>query len=203
MKKDEFYHAKKQHLWGMYWKKNDGSDILRPNGFSEYPGGIYDAFLELVDHDGTVIDLGCGNGLMLRHLVTKSEHKLIPYGVDFIEESIKQAKEVILPLHAENFKVENIVDIDLGVSFFDFIFFDPYHVHSDDLQSVVDKLLTACKPSGKIVFFTYRDVVKVLKLLNIFRLKWIDWVGDLLPREMAKELERIDNREVSIGVYET
>jgi 2-polyprenyl-3-methyl-5-hydroxy-6-metoxy-1,4-benzoquinol methylase len=187
----------------MYWKENDGSDIFRPNGFSEYPKEVYDVFLSLIDHDGRVIDLGCGNGLMLRHIMTRSKHKLIPYGVDFIEESIKQAKEVILPAYAENFKVVNIVDIDLGVSTFDFIFFDPYHVHSDDMSSMIDKLLKACKPGGRIVFYTYKDVLKVLKLLNFLKLKLVKRVGDLLPREIAKKLKRIDHKEVSVGVYET
>ncbi|MBO3799975.1 MAG: class I SAM-dependent methyltransferase [Candidatus Brockarchaeota archaeon] len=79
----------------------------------------------MIDHDGNVIDLGCGNGLMLRRLVTRSSYKLIPYGVDFIEESIKQAIEVILPMYAGNFAVTNIVVVDLGINFFDFIFFDP------------------------------------------------------------------------------
>ena len=203
MKKDEFYYRKKQRLWNTYWKENDGSDIFRPNGFSEYPQEVYDVFLSLIDHDGRVTDLGCGNGLMLRHLMKRSKHKLIPYGVDFMEESIKQAKEVILPMYAENFKVENIVDIDLGVNSFNFIFFDPYHVHSDDMQGMIDKLLKACKPGGRIVFYTYKDVLKVLKILNFFKLKWVKWIGDLLPREIAKKLKRIDHKEVSVGVYET
>ena len=202
MKKDEFYHTKKQRLWNMYWKENDGSDIFRPNGFSEYPYEVYDVFLDLIDRDGKVIDLGCGNGLMLRHLTTECKHKLIPYGIDFIAESIKQAK-VILPMYAENFKVENIVDTDLGVSSFDFIFFDPYHVHCDDMQRMIDKLLKAYKPGGKIVFYTYKDVLQVLTLLHFIKLKWVKWVGDLLPREIAKKLKRIDHKEVSVGVYET
>ncbi|MGC9095221.1 MAG: class I SAM-dependent methyltransferase [Candidatus Bathyarchaeia archaeon] len=202
MKKDDFYHARKQRLWNMYWKDNDGSDIFRPNGFDEYPKEIYDLFLSLIDHDGRVIDLGCGNGLMLRHLLTKSKHKLIPYGVDFIEESIKQAKEVILPMYAENFKVGNIVDIELGTGYFDFIFFDPYDVHPNDVQGMIDKLLKACKHGGKIIFYTYKDVLKALRLIKLFKLKWVKWVGDLLPQEIARKLKRIDHDEVSVGVYE-
>lgn len=186
----------------MYWKGNDGHDILRPNGFDVYPDEIYDLFLSLVNRDGRVVDLGCGNGLMLRHLVTKSQYKLVPYGVDFIKESIKQAKEVVIPEYAENFKVGNIVDIDLSANFFDFIFFDPYDVHPDDLQPMIYKILTACKPGGEIIFYTYADVLKALKLLKIFKLKLVNWVGDLLPREIAKKLKRIDHDEVSIGIYE-
>lgn len=186
----------------MYWKDNDGSDILRPNGFDVYPDEVYDLFLSLVDHDGRVIDLGCGNGLMLRHLVTKSKYKLVPYGIDFIEESIKQAKEVIFPEYAENFKAGNIVDIDLSPDFFDFIFFDPYSVHQEDIRHMINKILKACKLGGRIIFYTYRDVIRVLRFIKIFRLKLINWVGDLLPKEIAKKLKRIDHNKVSIGVYE-
>jgi SAM-dependent methyltransferase len=193
MGKDRFYQERKEGLWEIYWKDNDGKDILRPNGFSDYPAEIYDLFLSLIDHSGRVIDLGCGNGLMLRHLVTKSKYKLIPYGVDFIEESIKQAKEVVMPEYAENFKVGNIVDVDLSANFFDYIFFDPYDVHPDDMHPMINKILKACRPRGKIIFYTYSDVLVALK---------VNWVGDLLPEEIAKKLKRVDHHEVSVGVYE-
>jgi len=177
LKKDEFYHRKKRHLWNMYWKENDGSDVFRPNGFSEYPQEIYDVFLGLIDHDGRVIDLGCGNGLMLRHLTTGSKHKLMPYGVDFMEESIKQAKDAILHMHAENFKVESIVDIALDVSSFDFIFFHPYHVHSDDMQGMIDKLLKACKPGGSFlhlqgcILICHESIVTLSSVLRVSMLQ--------------------------------
>ena len=71
----------------MHWKNNDGGTILKPNVFGEYPTEVYNLFLSIIDHDGKVLDLVCGNGLLLRHLVTNSKYKLIPYRVDFIEES--------------------------------------------------------------------------------------------------------------------
>jgi len=52
---------------------------------------------------------------------------------------------------------------------------------------MIDKLFKACKPSGKIIFYIYRDVLKLFKL---------KWVGDLLPQEIAKKLKRIDHDEV-------
>lgn len=121
--REKFYRERKRRLWEMYWKNNDGTDIFMPNGFRSYPEEIYNLFLRLIDHDGKVIDLGCGNGLMLRHLVRRSKYSLVPYGIDFIEKSIKQAKETILPEYAENFIVGNIVDIELGVATFDLGFY--------------------------------------------------------------------------------
>ena len=196
-----FYEKRKRHLWKMYWEGNDGTDVLRPNGFKEYPVEIYNIFLSLIDHDGKVIDLGCGNGLMLKHLVTNSKYKLVPYGVDFIEESIKQAREIVLPEYSDNFTVANVVEVNLGENSFDFIFFDPYIVHPDDLEDMISKLLKACKPRGKVIFYTYKDVLLVLRLINLLKLKWVRWVGDLLPKWIANKLERIDHKEVSIGVY--
>jgi len=140
----------------MYWEGNNrhsktkdigyiSTDILRPNSFKEYPTEIYNLFLSLIDHDGKVIDLECGNGLMLKHLVTNSKYELISYGADFIKESIKQTKEIALPEYSDNFIVANVVEADLGENSFDFIFFDPYIVHPDDLENMVDKLLKACR----------------------------------------------------------
>ena len=198
----EFYEKRKRKIWEMYWKNSDGTDILRPSGFREYPAEIYDLFLSLVNHDGKVLDLGCGNGLLLRHLVTKSKYELIPYGVDFIEESIKQAREKVLPEFAENFVVANIVDYKLEEKSFDLIFFDPYDVHPDDLPEMVNRVIRACKPGRRVIFYTYRDVLRVLRLISLLKLKWVSWVGDLLPRNVARSLRRIDHKEVSVGVYE-
>ena len=184
----------------MYWKNNDGSDILRPNGFQEYPEEVYDLFLKLIDHDGKIIDLGCGNGLLLRHIITKSKYKLIPYGIDFIKESIEQAKTKVLPQYADNFIVGNIVDVELGVENYDFILFDPYHVHKNDLSQMIHKIIRSCRENGKIIFYTYTDVLKILRIINIFKFKIIRWVGDLLPKEISSKLTRIDHKDVSIGV---
>ena len=201
MVRRDWYEKRKKRLWKMYWEGNDGTDILRPNGFREYPAEIYDLFLSLVDHDGKVLDLGCGNGLMLRHLITRSPYKLVPYGVDFLEESIRQAKELVLPEFADNFWVANVAEVELEPGSFDFIFFDPYHVHPDDRADVVVRVIRACRPGGKVIFYTYRDVLRVLRLLALLRLKWISWVGDLLPPDVAEKLERIDHKEVSVGIY--
>ena len=171
MDKSRFYERRRERLWRMYWEGNDGSDILRPNGFRSYPKEIYDLFLSLIDHSGSVIDLGCGNGLMLKHLVENSRYKLTPHGVDFIEESIRQAKEIVLPEYAENFKVANIADINLEEESFDFIFLDPYALHPSDIPRVAEMVVKACKPSGKVIFYTYRDVLRVLRLIGLLKLR--------------------------------
>ncbi|WP_297069724.1 bifunctional 2-polyprenyl-6-hydroxyphenol methylase/3-demethylubiquinol 3-O-methyltransferase UbiG [Thermococcus sp.] len=199
---DEWYERRKRKLREMYWGKEKNPFL--PSGFREYPQEIYDFFLSFIDHPGKVIDLGCGNGLLLRHLVENSRYELIPYGVDFIEESIEQAKREILPEFATNFTVANVRDYVkmMPDEYFDFIFFDPYHLHPNDLQEAVEHVIRACKPGGKVIFYTYRDVLRVLRVLNLFKLRWIGWVGDLLPDNIRKNLRRFDHSEVSVGVFE-
>ena len=131
----------------------------------------------------------------MRHLVENSEYELIPYGVDFIEESIEQAKRDILPEFAGNFVVANVRDYvhEIPDEYFDFIFFDPYNVHPEDLPETVGHLIRACRTGGGVIFYTYHDVLESLNL---------EWVGDFLPENIRRKLKRFDHPEVSVGVFE-
>ncbi len=196
-----WYDERRGALWRKYWRGNDGSNILRPNGFDEYPEEIYNLFLGLIDGNGEVIDLGCGNGLLLKHLICRSKYRLIPYGIDFIEESIQQARTIIHPDYSQNFWVANIKDCPLGREKYRFIIFDVYTVHPRDLPQTIEKVVRACKKNGKIIFYIYRDVLRILRIINLFKFRWIGWVGELLPREIREKSIRIDHKELSIAVY--
>ena len=210
-----WYVLRKEAIKRMYWENKDYRNIYIPSGFKEYPGEIYDLFTSLIHRSGRVIDLGCGNGLLLRHLVENSGYELEPLGVDFIEESIQQARKQILPAYSNNLTVSNIVDYKLDPKSFDFIFLDPTDIHRDDIDWFLDEVIRACRPGGKIIFYTYRDVMRVLLILSMVslvipllkrRLPWriegvATWVGKLLPTSIRNKLERIDHRHVSIGVY--
>ncbi len=213
----EWYKKRRKIFEKMYWgeSRRRRDNLYRPSGFKEYPRDIYNLFTSLIDRDGKVVDLGCGNGLLLRHLVQHSRYRLEPYGVDFLEKSIEQAKNKILPEYAQNFTVANIVDYKLEPQSYDFILVDPTSIHRDDIEDFVEKLAIACRPGGKIIFYAYRDVLRVLKILSILtktipflekNLPWklhrvVKWVGDILPLELQYRLERIEHKHVSIGVY--
>ncbi len=196
-----YYEKRRRVFWSKYWKENTDYDLLIPNGFREYPEEIYNLFLTLIDRDGHVIDLGCGNGLMLKHLICRSKYRLVPHGVDFISESIEQAKEILHPDHRENFHISNVYEFDLGRERYDYIFFDLFVVHPDHIPEMAERTKAACREGGKIIFYLYRDVLRILRIINLFRLRWIGWVGDLLPKDISIYLERIDHKHVSIGVY--
>lgn len=210
----KWYEKRKRALKRMYWKKPVSSPYWA-SGFKTYPWEIYDLFASLITRDGKVIDLGCGNGLLLKHLILYSGHKLEPYGVDFIEESIHQARVQVLPEYSENFTVANIVDYILEPKSFDFILVDPSDIHKDDLDDFINRIINACRSGGRVIFYTYRDVLKVLKILSIIsmivpflkhRLPWkfkgiIREVGDLLPEWLRNNIEKRENKHVSIGIY--
>jgi 2-polyprenyl-3-methyl-5-hydroxy-6-metoxy-1,4-benzoquinol methylase len=65
---------------------------------------------ELSDAEGNIIDLGCGNGALLKKIVS-AQSMLVPHGVDVKPECILHAKE-LLPEHAGNFVCRDFFDND-------------------------------------------------------------------------------------------
>lgn len=49
---------------------------------------------DLVNKSGTIIDIGCANGFLLRSLQEWCDLELIPYGIDISELHIRQAKKL-------------------------------------------------------------------------------------------------------------
>lgn len=188
----EFYSRYKNFYIKKYWDDNNGENFYRPNGFSQLPEKNYMAFVSEIDKDGKILDLGCGNGLMLKYLEITSGYKIVPYGIDFMEKSIKQAKEVLHSKHASNFEVGNIKDYSFKKGPFDFIFAILYHVHPDDRNNYLNKLKNNSKKGGKVIFYEYLDVLN---------LKKYDWVGQF-PEIKGWKLDRKDYSGLSVAVWE-
>ena len=62
----------------------------------------------LDDRDGDILDLGCGNGALLREILLRKPC-VVPYGVDLSSESIDHARR-LLPDFGENFRTSDIFD---------------------------------------------------------------------------------------------
>ena len=56
--------------------------------------------VEAVDRDGTFLDVGCANGLLMESVVAWSDYELEPYGLDFAPGLVELARER-LPQWAE------------------------------------------------------------------------------------------------------
>jgi cyclopropane fatty-acyl-phospholipid synthase-like methyltransferase len=187
--KEEFYKKERNFYLSEYWKNNE-NNLFRPNGFQSLPDTLYRAFAEQIDKNGKVLDLGCGNGLMLKYLISTSGYKLVPYGADFMEKSIWQAKNILFPEYADNFKNCNVVDYNFKEGPFDFIFTFINHVYPAQRKKYIEKIIKSCKRGGKIIFYEYADVL---------RAKSYSWVGDI-PEINGWKLVRKDYPELSLGI---
>lgn len=190
-KKSKFYQNHQNFYLETYWKNNNGTDFYKPNGFNELPENIYKAFAEQIDKDGKVLDLGCGNGLMLKYLMLASGYKLIPYGVDFMKHSIKQAKEILHPQYKNNFTFGNVINYSFNKGPFDFIFVPLHHIHPSDRKEYLDKIKKSFSKNGKIIFYEYSDALNAEKQ---------EWIG-AYPELRGWNIERKDYPGVSIGIF--
>ncbi|MCW6160448.1 MAG: class I SAM-dependent methyltransferase [Candidatus Micrarchaeales archaeon] len=66
---------------------------------------------DAIKKDGTILDIGCANGLLLRSLQEWSEHRLVPFGIDIEPKSIEKAK-ALFPANANNFVLLPIEELD-------------------------------------------------------------------------------------------
>ena len=56
-----------------------------------------------------VVDLGCGNGALLRLLRAEAARELVPFGIDMAADRIEHARQ-LHPGHVDNFTVGDIFD---------------------------------------------------------------------------------------------
>lgn len=140
-------------------------------GFKTYPKDEYDQILNCIETINTnkkeicICDIGCGNALLLSHIrKCYSTKNIIPYGVDFIEESIYEAQHCIMTEYAHNFTcacaTEYIIPIEVDV-----ILLDPSIMLVSDFYHF---LSTAIKQRPRYyVLYTFPDVLFNLNLTSV------------------------------------
>jgi 2-polyprenyl-3-methyl-5-hydroxy-6-metoxy-1,4-benzoquinol methylase len=188
-----FYKSQYDFYKVAYWNISHNSTSI-PNGFIEYPEKIYNYFHQLLDdivkiNHCNILDMCCGNGLLLKHLMSKCNFDITPYGIDFQENSIIQAQNEIHKEYKENFINKNAIDFEFTLCKFDIILVDPYHFHQDDLQKLIDNILANF--NLHILFYSYADV------LNIFDYNSVSDFAIL----KSMELHVYNYPEISIAVY--
>lgn len=77
--------------------------LFSQNGYRLPPRDIYQAILDVVDRPGSILELGCGNGLLLRYLHDHSPHQLNCCGVDINESAIRVAQSEVFPEQPQSF----------------------------------------------------------------------------------------------------
>lgn len=143
------------------------------NGFDEYPICEYSVFAQVINlltitrRPVSIIDVGCGNALLLKYLYDKLLFPIIPYGVDFLYESISEAKEEVFPCFSNNFICENIRNFTLP-DYLDIIIFDPSLLLPIDRQLFLNQMIMA--HSHYCILYTYSDVLAHEHLSHVLEL---------------------------------
>ena len=116
----------------------------------------------LLTHSGTILDIGCVNGFLLKSFQEWSEHELVPYGIDDKEDHIAEARK-LFPLHTENFIVQKFTDFskEYPTSFpfpeqFDFIYWAVWtNINVKRVQ--ITTLLEHVADGGRLILGFYPD----------------------------------------------
>lgn len=112
-----------------------------------------------------IIDFGCGTGLLLKHVAENLPYQVIPYGIDFLEESIFEAKTQNHVEYRDNFIFGNIMDYPYEDKKFDVALVDPYLLAPTDLEYFYSQLSNHF--TGVLINYMYEDVLEGLGLSSI------------------------------------
>lgn len=153
-------------------------DLFAQNGYKAVPRATYEAFLEVVDRPGAILELGCGNGLLLRFLRDHSPHALDPSGIDLNAEAIRIAQTMIFPDRGQDFLVADVRSCELRAGHYALIITNPiyadpgYYEQSDGqirqlrgeglITRYVQRCVEALAPGGRLILFIYPEQAQQL-----------------------------------------
>lgn len=183
---DDNYYNKQHNFYSSYYK---GKAIYERNGFDEYPIVEYSMFVNAIESlpEKTikVIDIGCGNALLLKHIIQKTHKKVTPYGVDFLSKSIIEAERDILPKFADNFLCINAIDF-VFLRSFDVVLFDPSILRKEDRNEFFQRIKES--KSHYCIIYTYSDVIMALNLSNALALLSITNVNSIIYSSESEKM---------------
>jgi len=120
-----------------------------------------------INKNGSILDIGCANGFLLRCLQEWCDYKLEPYGIDKNQKLINQAKE-LFPSQAKNFICENLSDLlenSLKLSKhgfpakYDFIYWNVWDFVKFESKKEIDaigKILDMTSDNGRLILGFYK-----------------------------------------------
>jgi SAM-dependent methyltransferase len=114
--------------------------------------------LDAVDHDGTFLDVGCANGLLMQTLTVwagEEGRRLEPYGVD-ISEALAQLARERSPQWADRIWAANAATWRPPRPF-DYVRTDLAYVPEPSRPAYVDHLLTFLEPGGRLIIGKYNE----------------------------------------------
>lgn len=117
-----------------------------------------------IHKDGTILDIGCANGFLLRSFQEWSGHALTPYGLDLNESFIEQAK-LLFPEHKDHFLPFDILELPDTRSLtlprsFDFVYWavwDNWTFQRPLEIRVIRSIAQMVKDSGRLILGLYHE----------------------------------------------
>ena len=115
-------------------------ECYRTNGYAHAPWYLYMQFLKLFEAPGSVLEIACGNGLLLRYVKDVSGVALEAYGEDINGEAIREAQRLTFPECPEHFVQ---ADLREGIPFprtFDTVLANPLYADQGYYEQVGGKI---------------------------------------------------------------
>ncbi|MEI8073050.1 MAG: class I SAM-dependent methyltransferase [Candidatus Saccharibacteria bacterium] len=115
---------------------------------------------DTINGDGSILDIGCAGGLLLRSLQEWTSYKLDPYGVDIVEDYITAAKK-LYPDLVNHFavldarKLDNIFQVGLPTSY-DYVywnFLQAEFANDPNLYKIIENILNLA--TKRVIFGFY------------------------------------------------
>lgn len=133
---------------------------------------------ELIDHEGTLLDVGCGNGFLLRCLQEWSGRRFVPYGIDVSVSFIREA-QALFPEQPEHFLTFNVLGLPRNCSFptlpssFDYVYWgvwDDWAFNRRVEMDLLESLAAMVESDGRLILGFYhqdrKDSIAVIRNLE-------------------------------------
>lgn len=130
---------------------------------------------------GSILDIGCANGFLLKSLMQWSSHTLVPYGLDALASCIREARE-LLPDYQDNFVCHRIQEIETlsttGLpAKFDIIYWhvwDNWYFRTEREWMILDEVWKLVDQGGRLILGFYdanrvKNQRKIEKLEHKFK----------------------------------
>lgn len=121
--------------------------------------------LEHVANPGTIVDLGCGEGILLEKLVKKFPNQNI-VGIDFMKENVEICQKHLLPA-----RQGDIYDLDLKDGSVDMVILMEVIEHLENASKAIKEIYRILRPNGKLIVIFPNDAFFYFARLMILKFK--------------------------------
>lgn len=113
---------------------------------------------EEINRDGSILDIGCANGFLLKSLQEWSGRDLDPYGIDSNPRDVEKARS-LFPAKEDHFSASSLKEFleNAPAGFppeFDFVYWSIWDNY-DPSKEEIEGLLGMVKPGGRLILGSY------------------------------------------------